>query len=106
MFFRCHTVAFVTDNGRLHSFGQGSNGQLGLEQSGLVALPTNVKGPFVAHVPANSATPMETDTTGPVSVINRIAAGGDQTFVATSVPEVSGADYGQRIQFANLLIYC
>ncbi|KAH3862509.1 probable E3 ubiquitin-protein ligase HERC4 [Dreissena polymorpha] len=92
---RCHTVAYVTDNGRLHSFGQGSNGQLGLEQSGLVALPTNVKGPFVAHVPANCGSPMEIDTAGPVFVINMIAAGGDQTFVATSVPErvVAPKDY-------------
>lgn len=90
-------MAYVQSSGRLYIWGSGSNGQLGSKDSGVTAVPVRVKGPFIPHKSSvamgtrsssSSLGDGEEDVLGPQFVIHRIAAGGDQTFLFTTTPEV------------------
>ena len=84
-FFRRHTLAYVASSGRLYAFGSGVLSQLGTGEKGTCAIPTHVKGPFVAH---DVKHPQMETSDGPMFVIYRIAAGGDHCFVIATDPEV------------------
>lgn len=83
--FSRHTIAYVASSGRLYAWGSGANGQLAGKDAGVRDNPVHVQGSFVPY--SNVGVPMDMDN-GPVFVINRVAAGGNQCFLWAVTPDV------------------
>uniref|UniRef100_A0A3P9K827 HECT and RLD domain containing E3 ubiquitin protein ligase 4 n=1 Tax=Oryzias latipes TaxID=8090 RepID=A0A3P9K827_ORYLA len=103
---RQHTLAFTPSSGKMDSFGLGGNGQLGTRSTCNRKSPAPVKGPWVSSSASSDSDAGEAADTGAPSgpdmgescVVNRIYAGGDQSFAHYSSSSNEQMMESDRIQ--------
>ncbi|XP_076460072.1 putative E3 ubiquitin-protein ligase HERC4 [Babylonia areolata] len=95
---RRHTLAHVSNSGRLYSFGLGGSGQLGLDSFSNKNVPCRVQGPFVAADSQGALPPaMNVDEDGSPLVVERIFTGGDHCFLIYRPSDMSGQVRDYRV---------
>ena len=77
---RCHTLVYVPSSGVVYAFGLGANGQQGGGSYKNNQIPAQVK---ASLIPVHGRNNRDTSR-----VVHRLHAGGDQSFVTTSNPQV------------------